>query len=130
MHSLRRIYFNVPFNNEYQELKSKFFKKATIPPEKQEILKNNYKVEPNYSNREKRKQIQREINAKRPTFEYAEENIPMTIQPLRQQLITQKLINRNETRLSRNENFGEKDIIYNNHVTVTYKKNAAKWIVL
>ena len=55
LHSLGRIYFNVPFNNEYQELKSKFFKKAKIPPEKREIL-SNYKVEPNHSNRENRKQ--------------------------------------------------------------------------
>ena len=54
LHSLGRIYFNVPFNDRYQELKSKFFKKATIPSEKQEIL-DNYKTEPNRSNRENRK---------------------------------------------------------------------------
>ena len=83
-------------------MKSKFFKKATIPPEKREIL-DNYKTEPNRSNRENRKQIQRKINAKRPTFEYTKGNIPTTIQPLQQQLITQKLINRNETRLLRNK---------------------------
>ena len=121
LHSLGRIYFNVPFNDGYQKLKEKFFKKTTISPEEREIL-DNYKVESNCSNREKRKQIQREIKVKRPTFEYTEENILMTIQPLQQQLITQKLINRNETRLLRNKNFGEKNIIYNNHITVIYKR--------
>lgn len=118
LHSLGRIYFNVPFNDRYQELKSKFFKKATIPPEKREIL-DNYKTEPNRSNGENRKQIQREISAERPTIKIKK---TQPIQPLWKQLLAQKLINRNETRLSRNENFGKKDIIYNNHITVTYKK--------
>ena len=121
LHSLGRIYFNVPFNDRYQELKSKFFKKATILPEKQKIL-NNYKVEPNCSNREKRKQIQREIKVERPTFEYTEKNILTAIQPLQQQLVTQKLINRNETRLFRNGNFEKRNMIYNNHITVTYTR--------